>query len=55
MYSELHPYLVELEGVVWEGVHVVEGLVGDQEGGQVEDQGVDLVEDQGAEDEALGL
>lgn len=43
------------EVVVWEGAHVVEGLVEDQEVGPVEDQEVDLVEDQGAEDVALGL
>lgn len=46
-------YLVVQGVVVWEGVLVVGGLVGGQEGGLVEGQGADLVEVQEAEDEAL--
>lgn len=45
-------YLVVLEVAVWEGVLVVGGLVGDQEGGLVEGLGADQVEVQEAEDGA---
>lgn len=46
-------YLAVLEGEVWEEDLVAEVLVGDQEGGLVEDLGADLVVVPEAIDEAV--
>lgn len=53
IYPRFYAYLVVLGVGVWEGVLVAGGLEGGQEEGLVEGLGVDLVEVQEAEDEAL--